>query len=267
MRGALTELQDALHRRRAHFLDVAHRLFHERGDAARLVARRGVHRLNRLPVRAQELGAQLVDHAEDLLSRLAADRTGRHNVLTARNARNFRHEHGTACGDHEIGHGPDNRVPGNGGRPVGTAALHAHNKPGQGARLAFQILRGPLHLADELTASGLGFDGSALLLNEDGVHGLAAADGDLQVKRPDLLTAEPHDEDAGHVGMLGKRGEGQHGAAETLLALHAAALVGQRDGPGLPRDMIDDRIRAGDGGDDEHDIPDTHAPVGAGKCL
>ena len=63
--------------------------------------------------------------------------------------------------------------------------------PDKGARLAFQILRGPLHLADELTASGLGFDGAALLLNEDGVHGLAAADGDLQVKRPDLLTAEP----------------------------------------------------------------------------
>lgn len=112
-------------------------------------------------------------------------------------------------------------------------------RPQQARTRRRQILRGPRCIADEFTASASASTGPPC---GDGIVRATAADGDLQVKRPDLLTMSPTIRTSRtRWDACRKRNVVRTSMVTKSSARpHAATLVGQQDGPGLPRDMIDD---------------------------
>lgn len=113
------------------FFDVAHRLFHQSGDAAGLIAGGGVHLLNGLAVGLHILGPQFVAHLDDLQTHLGRDGTLGQNVLAPGKPGTSPMMTLPPSSHHQVGHLPDGDIAGEGRGPVGAATLHSQHQLGE----------------------------------------------------------------------------------------------------------------------------------------
>lgn len=149
-------------------------------------------------------------------------------------------------------------------RRVRAAALDAQDELAQIALLAAAHARLDYHAAGYLLRLGDGFDGAALLLDEQRLDGLIRAGLELreEVVHAVYLTAEADGDDAVDIRVRGQAYEHIARAAQILAGFSAAVLVHEAHRPAESLGRKARRLGgAAHGGEDENVIPRAHAAV------
>ena len=224
LRGGFAVADDLLHRRAAALLDAAERLFLERGDAAVLVAGRGVL-VDGLAV-AAEVVLELVHHAERVVEGGLRVAAVEERGLGAEHLGDLGQDRGAAPRAEAVGDATDQRVGGDAAEAVAAAALHAEHQFARGDRLALE-LRG---IRDELAhrfEAVLDFILHVLRVEKaDALRVERAGFGEEGLERV-VLAAEAEDQHRGGVRVADQAGEDPAGVAEVVAELRAAVGMGE----------------------------------------
>ena len=224
---ALAVAQHAVERAGPALLHRAERLFLQRGQPARLVARRRVleHRLLML----DEVGLEIVDDVDDALKRRLVPGARHQDALGAENFRDFAQDRLAAREGHLVRHAPDHRIGGQAGKGVRTAALHPDHEVRHIARLAPVVLDDRDQLFQRIHARlKLVID---LLRGEPGQPVLRPVDAFDQLRQLVVLAAQPDDQRRPGVRMRGQRGQHVARMAEVVAKLRAAERMGDGVNP------------------------------------
>ena len=212
-------------------VDAAERLFLNGGQAAFLVAGRGIA--------VAQAGAGLVQMVfiavDDFIDAVVHFLVGRalgEDMFRTDEFRGFTENGRRAVFDQQVAHGADDRVGRQAGGGVGAAAFRAHDEFGNVDGFAYQ-LRGVFHhLAGEAGTFVDRADGPAVFLDHDQFHRLVG--GFLDVfhhhRGDGVFTAEAHDHCSIDIGVGGKADHDIHGELEIFRRLGATVLLGERGG-------------------------------------
>ena len=214
----------------ATLVDAAQRLLLQRGDAAGLVARRGVALADifadSVEVRLKAAG-DLIDAIVDFL----VDSTAGQNVLSANEFGGLGENAGTACLHHQIAHSADGGVGSKAAGRIGAAAFRADNQFGQGELLLLEHGGFSHHLLGITNGDLNSLEGSAHFLNDDLLEGLVGAllNGlDHQVHLA-VFAAQRHHHSTVDIGIGGIAGHYIHSELLVRGHLRAALLVIEAD--------------------------------------
>ena len=244
-------------------MDAAERLLFEGGDAAGLVAGRGVALTDVLAYCMEMLLEASGDFVNAVMYALVCCAAGQ-NVLRADEFRGLGEDARAARRNDEVAHRADGRVGRQTARRVRAAALRADDQFGNREFLALHhagLCDHLLGVADSLLDR---FERAAGLLNNHALHGLVGAlcDGLGNEVHLAVFAAERHEDRAVDVGVRCIAGHDVHGQLLVYCDLRAALLVveGHRAFDLLGNDTC--RIRSADArGQDQNLVPHAHSSV------
>ena len=251
----------------AALLHAAAALILQRGDAAGLVARRGiiVHHL----VVADEVILEAVDHVLGLDEHFLIDAAVHQETLCTEHLGHLGQHGRAATLTHHVGEAADGGVGGDAGQAVRAAALHAHHQlrhgdglalklPGIGSQLLQDIAGGGKLVLHVLTGQEL--DAVVVVLAQL-LHELIV----LQV-----LAAQMQHQNGGGIGVAHQRSQQLAGLCVVVAGLAAAEGMGEGvqtlDGAGdqiliVGNHLLGDIVHAAHGGDDPDLVADGGAAV------
>ena len=270
LRQAFAIAQDTADRTFPALLRAAERFFLQGGDAARLVARRGI--LVHGHAAADEVLLEVVDQAYGLVEQLTGGATVHQQGLGAEHFGDFRQHGRAALGHNPIGKDAQQRVGGNAGKAVGATALQAHPQfahgdidadilPGMDKQFPGQ-LQTVFHLVLHLLADEHPHAGGL-----DGTHDLAEG---IQLV---VLASEADHQDAAGVRVMHHIGQDGPGVFVVVPQLRAAVVVREGyDGihrthlaghflPETAGDGLADPVHASHRGDDPDLVAHAHLAV------
>ena len=247
----------------AALVDAAQGLLLQAGQAAGLVAGRGVALTDFLAHQAQGV-LIAVDDLKDAVVNLLVDGAAGQQVLGADELSGLRQDGGAALLDNQVAELADQGVGRQAAGGVRAAALRADNQLGHGELLLLQ--QGGLlhHLLGVADGHVDGLQGAAGLLDDDLLQGLVGAllDGLHHQVHLAVLAAQGHHHGAVDIGVGGIAGHNVHG--ELLVGSHLGAAQLVVEGDGAHHLLGDDAggIRGADaGGQDQDLVADAHAAV------
>jgi hypothetical protein len=195
----------------------AQRLLLERGDAAGDVAGRGV--LGDRFAMVGEIALEAVHQADDFAKHARVGGAVHQQLLGAENLRNLGEDRGAARFGHDVAHPPDQRIGGEAGKAVRTAAFDAEHQLGKRRRLALRQAGGLDQRVDQRQPF-LDFVLRFLRAERSDIGGRI----DLGQQRLHLVgfATQPDDQHAAGIGMAGQRGEDGARAGKVVAQLRAA---------------------------------------------
>lgn len=252
--------------------DAAAALVFQRGDAALLVARRGVV-VDDLIV-ADEVLLEAVDHLLRLDEDVVVDAAVHQEALGTEHFRHLGQDGGTAALAQHIGEAADGGVGGDAGQAVRTAALHAHDQPAHRDGLALELTGVSRQLLQDAAGGG-----------ELVVHVLAGQELDAvvvilaqlfdELVVLQVLAAQMEHEDRSGVRVADQRSQQLAGLGMVVAGLAAAKRMGEGvqtlDAAGdevlvIGDHLLGDVVDTADGGDDPDLVADGSAAVLAAEA-
>ena len=248
----------------AALVDAAQRFFLQRGDAADLVARRGVAVPDFFAHQPQS-GFVAMDDLENAVMHFRGGGAAGQNMLGTDKFRGLRENGGAACGYDAVAHLADDGVGGQTAGRIGAAALRADDQLGNGEFFFLEHGGFRHHFLGIADAHIHSLQRAADLLNDDLLDGLVGAllNGlDHQIHLA-VFTAQRHHHSAVNIGVGGVARHYVHGQLLIGCHLRAALLVMERYRPyNLLRNNAGGIGSAETGRQNQYLVPNAYTAIG-----
>ena len=257
---------------RAALLDAAAALVLQRGDAALLVARRGVV-VDDLIV-ADEVVLKAVDHLLGLDEDVVVDAAVHQEALGAEHLGHLGQDGGAAALAHHVGEASDGGVGGDAGQTIRAAALHADHQLAHGDRLALELAGVSGQLLQDVAGGGKFV---VHVLTGQKFHPVVVILAQLfhELVVLQVLTAQMQHQNGGGIGVTDEGGQQLAGLCVVMAGLAAAEGMGEGvealDGAGdevliVGHHLLGDVVDTADGGDDPDLVADGGAAILAAEA-
>ena len=256
----------------AALLDAAAALVFQRGDAALLVARRGIV-VDHLIV-ADEVLLEAVDHLLSLDEDIAVDAAVHQEALGAEHLRHFGQDGGAAPLAHHIGEAADGGVGSDAGQAIRAAALHADHQLTHGDGLTLELAGVSSQLLQDVAGGG---ELVVHVLAGQELHAVVVILAQLceELLMGQVLAAQRQHQNGSGIGVADQSGQQLAGLRMVMTGLAAAEGVGEGvealDGAGdevliVGHHLLGDVVDTADGGDDPDLVADGGAAILAAEA-